>query len=43
MWNGAYDLQILKFFGLRCRQVKAIEARQIFWALPPYSIHNLLW
>ncbi|XP_026410824.1 uncharacterized protein LOC113306055 [Papaver somniferum] len=34
MWNTAYDLQILKSFGLKCKKIRSTKIQEIFFKLP---------
>ncbi|XP_026400174.1 uncharacterized protein LOC113296051 [Papaver somniferum] len=34
MWNSSYDLQVLKFFYLKCRRVKTTRITEIYFHLP---------
>lgn len=37
MWNSPYDLQMLKFFGLKSRKVNYTRVKEIFFQLPPQN------
>ncbi|XP_026417052.1 uncharacterized protein LOC113312518 [Papaver somniferum] len=34
MWNSSYDLQVLKFFDLKCKRVKTTRITEIYFHLP---------
>ncbi|XP_026459379.1 uncharacterized protein LOC113360042 [Papaver somniferum] len=35
MWNASDDLQVLKNLGLKCRKVKSMSVKEVFFHLPP--------
>ncbi|XP_026417047.1 uncharacterized protein LOC113312511 [Papaver somniferum] len=37
MWNKQYDLQVLKFFGLKTRGVKNLIIKEVFFQLPEHG------
>ncbi|XP_026378671.1 uncharacterized protein LOC113273119 [Papaver somniferum] len=37
MWNSSYDLQVLKVMGLKCRKVKTITVKEVYFQLPPLN------